>query len=216
MGGTTERATIKIVVISDTHTGHEALGRLSGDVLVHCGDFALWGHSTRDDIANLDRWFSRQDFRLILVTGGNHDFDLEECTRAGGEAFHHATYLEDKRVEFEGLNFYGAPWVPELKQWAYFQEQPSLESKWATIPSDTDVLITHSPPSGILDVNTRGKSCGCPALRARLKELKLRLHCFGHVHASAGVFREGGTTYVNAAMVNHTYTIVRRPYEFEI
>ena len=84
------------------------------------------------------------------------------------------------------------------------------------IPENTDVLITHSPPYGILDANTAGRRCGCKDLRDRIDGLRLRLHCFGHIHASAGTMKVGDTMYVNASMVDRTYKIVRRPVQVEL
>lgn len=207
---------MRLVIVSDTHGGHEMLGPIAGDVLIHCGDFALHGKTGPEQHEALDAWFARQDVRLVLVTGGNHDFELEDRTHGGRPAFRHAHYLEDSTVDFEGLRFYGAPWVPELRNWAYYLDGPRLADKWAAIPQDIDVLITHTPPRGILDTNTRGKSCGCPDLEARLATVRPRVHCFGHVHASAGQLTQGGTTYVNAAMVNHQYRIARAPIVIDL
>ena len=205
---------MNIVIISDTHGKHQSLGTLAGDVLIHCGDVSLSGSETSSDIENLDRWFSRQAFRLILCIGGNHDFELEQRTARKAPIFRHATYLVDQAVAFEGVRFYGAPWVPELRQWAHYQDPLSLARKWAAIPEATDVLVTHTPPFGILDRSTSGKQCGCPMLRERLKALRPRLHCFGHIHASAGMEVREGTAFVNASMVDRNYNVVRQPHVF--
>jgi predicted phosphodiesterase len=73
---------MNIVVVSDTHGGHASLGTLAGDVLIHCGDIAMAGSSNVGEVARLDDWFAMQQFRLILCTGGNHDFELEEASKA--------------------------------------------------------------------------------------------------------------------------------------
>jgi hypothetical protein len=109
------------------------------------------------------------------------------------------------------VKFYGAPWVPELDGWAYFRSDEELARHWAIIPTDTDVLITHSPPRGILDCNSGGRACGCPALRTAVTRIAPRVHCFGHVHAGHGCVELDGTTYVNAALVNRAYKIARDP-----
>jgi len=72
---------MKISVISDTHNEHEKLGRLSGEVLVHCGDlFNLFGH-VDDELERIDEWFGQQDFDLILCT---ETALLRPCTRQFG------------------------------------------------------------------------------------------------------------------------------------
>ena len=43
-----------------------------------------------------------------------------------------------------------------------------------------------------------------------------RIHCFGHIHASAGTTNLHGTTYVNASMANSRYEIAHQPIEFNV
>ena len=76
-------------------------------------------------------------------------------------------------------------------------KHPHFLKKWAHIPDNVDVLITHTPPAGILDRSRHGRQLGCPHLADRVSELAPAVHCFGHVHASGGVSRQDGTTFVN-------------------
>lgn len=207
---------MKIVVISDTHGDQETLGVLSGDVLIHCGDALLAGSNQQEQLDSLDQWFSKQNFKLVLCVGGNHDFLLEDYSSRGIPPFKHAMYLEDQAIEYKGVKFYGSPWIPELDQWAYYQNALDITQKWSAIPEDTDVLVTHTPPLGIFDRNSQKKNCGCPALRERLSDLQLRLHCFGHIHASAGIKELGNTRYVNASMVDRSYRVVRKPFVIDL
>jgi Calcineurin-like phosphoesterase superfamily domain len=207
---------MRIVIVSDTHGGHESLGSLSGDVLIHCGDSEMGSDARVGGPESLDEWFGRQSFDTILYVGGNHDFAIQARATTGRPVFRNAFYLEDDWIEIDGMRFYGAPWVPELVGWAYYQSPDAIAERWASIPSGTDVLITHTPPRGILDQNRRGQSCGCSALTARLATLRPRLHCFGHVHASAGSVEQDGTRYVNAASVNSRYQIARGPVTLDL
>jgi Icc-related predicted phosphoesterase len=207
---------MRIVIISDTHTQHEKLGRLSGDVLIHCGDSANGFKRSPDAVRKLDDWFGQQDFDRILCTGGNHDVEMEDLSGAGTPVLRNAEFLQDRSLHHRGVHFYGAPWTPELAGWAFYLPACEMRDKWALIPTQVDVLITHTPPAGILDRNRSGRSCGCPDLAERLLDLRPQLHCFGHVHASAGTVEINATTYVNASMVNSQYQIAHRPYEFDL
>ena len=85
---------MRIVLISDTHGKHEELGTLSGDLLIHCGDFCDGFHVDEEDIFNIDRWLGEQDFDQIICVGGNHDFVAQERVAVGQTVFENAVYLE--------------------------------------------------------------------------------------------------------------------------
>jgi hypothetical protein len=70
------------------------------------------------------------------------------------------------------------------------------------IPRDTEILLTHTPAFGVLDMTRGGTSAGCPELLKTLKELgQCRVHVFGHIHEAHGaIVHEGGGVSVNAAM----------------
>jgi len=119
---------MKIVIISDTHGGHEKLGHLCGDVLIHCGDVE---HLFRKDdraIEKIDDWFGRQQFDHILCIGGNHDLTLERQVRAGTQPFRNAVFLHDTDLVIDGVKFFGAPWVPNLENHAFFADARARRS----------------------------------------------------------------------------------------
>ncbi len=201
---------MRIVAISDTHEQHEQLGVLAGDVLIHCGDFCHGFHKRPGAVESVDAWFGRQDFDLILCIGGNHDFAVESRTERGEPVFENATWLEDRELVHEGVKFYGSPWLPHLQGWAFYLTSDGLRRKWSLIPDDTDVLITHTPPFGILDMpRSRSTNCGCPHLLKRVEEVRPRYHFFGHNHASAGVHEAEYTTFVNASVVDSRFRVAR-------
>ena len=205
---------MKLTIISDTHLNHEKLGVMSGDVLIHCGDmFDLYGSSI-GDMKRMDEWFGRQQFDLILCIGGNHDHDLEKSVKDTPQPFKNAVFLDGNSYEHRGVKFFGASWVPDLYRHAFFKEDDELAYEWEKIPNDTDVLITHTPPINVLDKSGKGLILGCPHLSQHIDRVKPRVHCFGHVHASAGVLEKEGTTYINASMVNRQHKIIREPFEF--
>ncbi len=193
---------MKIVIVSDTHGRHESLGVLEGDILLHCGDLCDVSDSSDYALHKVDLWFGQQKFKQILCVGGNHDLALEQRVATGTRPIlRHATYLEDDEFIFEGVKFFGLPWVPQLYSWSYFQEDEVLRQKWAQIPDDVDVLMTHTPPWEMLDVPTLwNEHLGCRHLRERVAEIRPKIHCFGHVHASYGYEKSEGTTFVNASI----------------
>ena len=89
--------------------------------------------------------------------------------------------------------------MPKLSGQAFFVDDNELAGKWADIPNDTDVLITHTPPAGALDKSSSSVGFGCRHLAERLNTVSPHVHCFGHAHASAGYLQKGETSYINAA-----------------
>lgn len=207
---------MKIVIVGDTHCQHEDLEHLSGDVLIHCGDMFDFLFEADDAIESMDEWFGQQDFALRLCIGGNHDTTLQEALLDNSQPFANARYLEDESLEYGGLIFYGAPWTPLLEGHAFYQSASEIEQSWQLIPSNVDVLITHTPPENILDRSSQGTSYGCPYLADAVRRVSPRVHCFGHVHASAGSIEKNGTHFINASAVNSQLEIVTPPYVLNI
>jgi Icc-related predicted phosphoesterase len=198
---------MRLTIISDTHGDHEKLGTLSGDVLIYCGDMFSEG---ADDFEVMDDWFGRQNFDLIICIAGNHDFEIERRSKYVDNPFRSAVYLEGRTYTHKNVNFYGAPWIPGLHNQAFFKQEAELKTIWTEIPANTDVLITHSPPAGILDVSSKGMALGCQWLCKALDDLALKLHCFGHVHAGSGSAEIDSMTFINAALANREYQLARR------
>lgn len=72
-------------------------------------------------------------------------------------------------------------------------DRPPLFSRpteiYGRIPSDTEILLTHTPPYGTQDETLKGVHAGCPHLRAAMDALSCcRLHVFGHIHEGHGVY----------------------------
>ena len=203
-------------MISDTHGGQLAFGPLKGDVLIHCGDIENLFTPDVSALERMDEWFGQQSFDKIFCIGGNHDKAIDTRLQFGVQPFHNAICLKDETITYAGVNFHGSPWVPELPQHAFYASEYALKSAWAKIPDDVDVLITHTPPKGVLDVSSRGDSLGCPHLAQRVRQVDPILHCFGHVHAAAGHLVQGPTTFVNATSVDSSFTITHQPFVFDL
>ena len=84
------------------------------------------------------------------------------------------------------------------------------EQLYAAIPEDTDVLVTHTPPYGILD---RDGSIlyGSRELLGRVRFVRPRMHLFGHIHKSHGTISDGVTVFSNAAIMDEGYDHLNAP-----
>jgi predicted phosphohydrolase len=181
-----------MVVISDTHGLHAAMRHSipPGDILVHCGD------CTKDigqsDLRYFLQWFNAHPHAVKILIAGNHDGAFEkwpDLARAMvKEVAPTVTYLQDSGCEFFGIKFWGSPVQPEFCNWFFNRQRgPDIKRHWDLIPDGTDVLITHGPPSDILDVSGFDNAhCGCSDLMAAVNRVKPKYHLFGHIHHSYG------------------------------
>lgn len=200
---------MKILHISDTHSKHRLLELPKGDVLIHSGDFTFGG-SERERHAFI-QWFCELPYKHKIFIAGNHDSCM--CgVEAIQELPENVYYLCNSSVTIEGVKFYGVPMFME----------DILEEKYdclfEKIPQDTDVLITHQPPYGILDGGDyKGQPYhyGNKILLNRVKQVKPRFHLFGHDHNVFGVTSEDGITFSNAAVVDEKYNFCRQANELD-
>ena len=110
------------------------------------------------------------------------------------------TYLEDTFIEAEGYKIYGTPYQPIFYDWGFNRSEDDRRILFAKIPSDSDIVLCHGPPNGILDHLRDGTSVGCTILRDEvLKRVKPRICAFGHIHEDHGVEKVDHTVFVNSA-----------------
>jgi len=195
-----------MVVISDTHGRHDGWHVPDGDVLVHCGD--LTSHGTLPQIRAAADFLRALPHADKVVIAGNHDFAFERSPAEARAEMTGLTYLEDEAALIQGVRFYGSPWQPEFYDWAFnLPRGAALVEKWALIPGDTEVLVTHGPPRGHGDEVARptGAHEGCDDLLARVRVIRPKVHCFGHIHEAAGVTSADGTYFVNASICDLSY-----------
>ncbi|MBX3252636.1 MAG: metallophosphatase domain-containing protein [Chitinophagaceae bacterium] len=208
-----------ITFISDTHTLHRELRLSGGDILIHCGDVTEYG--TKEELKDFLDWFSGQPFSHKIFIAGNHDLCLEEMSRREKNKIipGNITYLQNEAVTINGINIYGSPVSPYFLGMAFNRKRgKEIQKEWNKIPANTDILITHTPPFGIMD-----NGFGCEDLLAAVNEMKPGLSVFGHVHEQNGMIQEGGTTFINATLVNTlaginevNYRVISKPVEINM
>lgn len=226
--------------ISDLHGYYPTLQE--GDLLIVAGD--LTARDTAIEHGQFLAWIDRQKYTKKILIAGNHDVYLEK------RGLDHLKdvffdlgieYLCDSGTQFHGtksngevctMKLWGSPWTktfpginPKCKAFTCDTEE-ELAEKWALIPEDTDILITHGPPYGILDkaklynkkrcwkTGDPYKCVGSKSLQMQIfSKLTLKLFVCGHVHESYGMEPKGGfiENAVNASHVNENYKPVNKP-----
>lgn len=208
---------LKIVAISDTHGQHRSLKLSKGDIIIHAGDVSRSGRP--EQIQDFLDWFADLKFRYKVFIAGNHDFFFEKAHTDVIDKMipEGIIYLNDSSVEIEGIKIWGSPITPWFNDWAFNRDRGSeIKKHWDLIPDDTDILITHGPPFGILDETVYGKRTGCEELLLRVYHVKPKYHIFGHIHEDYGNFTKGETTFINASVLDDWYEMRSEAVEISI
>ena len=237
---------MRISLISDTHAKHnqvvtttsmrkpnQDLDLPGGDLLIHAGDFMTTGYS-KYEAEDFFKWYDAIDnYDNKVFIAGNHDRVMQDDPEwAQGILTGYKTidYLQDEDFAIygdgpngdmpeENVRVYGSPWQPWFYDWAFNlpRNGDKLKSKWNAIPTNTDILVTHGPAWGILDVpggtNIR---VGCELLAEHFNTVaRPKIHVCGHIHGSYGYQFDGQTHYFNASLLNERYQYTNIPFTFD-
>ncbi|MBF0398645.1 MAG: metallophosphatase domain-containing protein [Desulfobacterales bacterium] len=206
--------TLKIIAVSDTHNHYENLVIPNGDIFIHAGDITI--SSQMDKIAKFNDFLGNLPHKYKIVVAGNHDRLFEKLSKNKVQSLlTNAIYLEDQAAKIEGINFYGSPWLPwflALDMAFAINFGTDLRNKWNQIPVDTDILITHCPPYGHLDI-VDGINIGCADLLNVVEKINPKYHIFGHLHENYGISSNGKTKFINASICEGIDNPIRFPVE---
>lgn len=212
--------------VSDLHGFYPKLE--GGDLLIVAGD--LTAQDKPIEYGHFGAWMDRQQYKKKILIAGNHDnYFYRKGIEFIKDVFQsiNVEYLCDSGTEFEGLKIWGSPWTktfegmnPHCKAFTVDTEE-ELAEKWALIPNDIDILVTHSPPYGILDgiLNIFDGTLfhvGSKSLAERIGNLKTppKLWIWGHIHEAYGKdkpIRQKPCEMINASLVNEYYKPVNKP-----
>ncbi len=208
---------MKITCIADLHGELPELP--GGDLLLMAGDYT--GSNKVVQWMSFFNWIKKQQYRKIVAIAGNHDGFLQCCVPYTEGNFE---YLSDSGTEFEGIKIYGSPWNRTFSginahctAFTYADETWFFDEKVAKIPTDTDILLTHTPAYGRLDV-AKGKNLGSTALASYLTYMgRPKLHVFGHIHEGYGQEEKYcGCLSINCSHMNGDYEAVNAPITIEL
>lgn len=212
---------ISLTIISDTHGLHDSVKlEQKTDILIHCGDFMNSGKNLYE-IESFKKWLDgyRHLYDKVLIIAGNHDCMFERGSYSNlltDNNTNNVFYLENSGFTYKGWKFWGSPYTPAFCNWAFNMNRDQLKENWNSIPSDTNVLITHGPSLGFLDTISKHnvENLGCIELNLKMYTLEhLKLHCFGHIHGGYG--RTSGINdiiSINASICTEQYQPINDPH----
>lgn len=241
---------MKIDAVSDLHGFYPKLA--GGDLLIVAGD--LTATDEEYEYKKFFGWLRDQKYEETIVIAGNHDnylqnhIHIEDLEDSGeftylcesGTEFEYEEIIEEEH-KFKGmisykvkrkLKIFGSPWTktfkgmnPKCKAFTCDTEE-ELAEKFSLIPADIDILITHSPPYGILDgipleYDGTEYHAGSTSLRNMVLDgnhfTNLKHHIFGHIHEQGGRSIDlVSTQFHNCSYVNERYKPVNKPIRIEL
>lgn len=194
---------MKFWFISDTHTFHEMLKVPENiDCVIFGGDCS----NPRDpvineqEVRNFITWFSLLPIKYKIFIAGNHDTSIEKryITKDNFEQSG-IIYLENDYCLINSIKIWGSPYTPEFCGWSFMRVRDKINRIWENIPEDTDIVVTHGPPKGVLDFSYSRENvlenCGCSALKKRILKIQPKFMLFGHIHNCEDIINAGVTKY---------------------
>ena len=175
---------MRILAFSDLHRGRVQAERLvaasrDADLVIAAGDFT----NHRKDLEGALALISEISAPMVMVPGNN---ESEAELRAAAPA--NATVLHGEAAEINGLRVFGLGYavpVTPFKDWSCDLEE-DVAAKMLAQCGAVDVLISHSPPKGVVDVTSTGLSLGSTAVLETIKRVQPPLVVCGHIHDSWG------------------------------
>lgn len=236
---------MKIVALSDIHGSLLEDNIELCDVVCICGDIVPL--DIQRNILKSISWFLL-DFKpwaeslpchKVIFIAGNHDFFLDEL---GPKRFNSANkvlnnllgehkkdsklvYLCDSSYDYKGIRFYGTPWCPNLKNWAFYKTSEELTDIFKNIPNKCDVLLTHCPPKiGLYgtvlqnDIFNFKEDYGCIELANAIKQKSIKNWLCGHIHSGLHMLssNDDNIDIMNVSIKDENYQDTYIPYIFEI
>lgn len=190
---------MKLLLFSDIHSDFSGASKLvelslKADVVVGAGDYCVARRGLDEIIAAL----SAIPKPTVLVPGNAESY--EQLARAC-RSWPNAHVLHGNQTTLDEVAFYGIgggiPITP-FGAWSYDFSEGQARKLLRDLPPG-GVLISHSPPKGVLDRSSDGRSLGSEAVREIIGIKKPQLVVSGHIHGSAGqIARLGSTDVINA------------------
>ncbi len=185
---------MRILVISDIHSSVRSVKQIIEETKeVNVNLTLISGDITHFSRADALKILSAIPGKKAAVPGNCDAPDITEVFEETG-----TIDLHGKRAEIEGLVFAGlgaSNPLPFSTLFTYSEER--IFTILDSICNGADVLVTHTPPYGILDRTAFGHRGGSEAIRKVVEKYRPRLSIFGHIHESPGIEEKDGTVFVN-------------------
>jgi Icc-related predicted phosphoesterase len=241
---------MKIIALSDMHGDLPVIDQ-ECDVVCICGDIVPLEIQS-DFIRSISwlagvfvNWCEQLPCEQVLLIAGNHDFVFEKLFNQFKDRYKDDTeadkikffpgwvedvlnfpgkikYLQDTKLEIDGVTFYGTPHIPELQRWAFYGRSDTLKHMFSLIPENVDVLMTHSPGKYVNDTGVSLQKYSLPEygsqeLTDAVNDRHIKYWICGHVHSGNHKLDKYGETMVaNVSIKDENYRVSYEPLIFDV
>ena len=214
--------------ISDTHTYHKQLKIPNNiDLIIHTGDASdsdITAINNNEMIDFLDWYESICPGVMKIYVPGNHDVSIARGFITDEDFIkRNLIYLNNSSIVLNNIKFYGTPYVPFISnRWEFQIKRNKSAIMWNLIDFDTEVLLLHGPPKGILDLSfglytNDLEQCGDKSLANRIAELKsLKYVFFGHMHDNLEGCNNYGVLKIEDKVYSNATSMVDGAFQYGI
>jgi len=194
---------MRLALLSDTHGFCPEIPP-GADAVIHAGDIAWDRRVIENYTDDIYPWAERVAVP-IYATFGNHDFLARDGKIPTGQPTN-LQFLIDQAQTINGVKFWFSPWSHLFGSWAYMLKEKGLAERYALIPDDTEIIVSHGPPKNFGDEAMDGKRVGSVSLVERAMQLpKLKLIITGHIHEARGDYKMGRIRVMNVSYLDEYY-----------
>ena len=127
------------------------------DIAIFSGDCSNPQNTLENsfEVLTFLKWFGHLPIKYKVFVAGNHDVSVERRMILKEDFTNNGIiHLWDEEVIIEGVKVYGSPYTPSFSVgWAFNKDRGKLHKVWQGVPKDTDILVAHGPPKGVLDLS---------------------------------------------------------------
>ncbi len=197
---------MKLLLFSDVHLNENHCRHLidlsnKADIVVGAGDYC----SLRSKLDKAIGWLSEIKKPTVLVPGNAESYQelMDACMHWPSSKVLHGNGVEIQNILFFGIGG-GIPVTP-FGSWSWDFTEEQAEIILRKCPKNA-IVVSHSPPRGMLDRSSFGMHLGSKALKKFIHEKCPSLVVCGHIHESGGKIEKfGKTTVINAGPAGFIY-----------
>ncbi len=167
---------IRVVCLGDTYGINEPIP--TGDICIHTGNFSTF---TGSQITEFINYISGLPHKYKIIVGGFNENKLSShIIRGIGRYFPNIMYLDGAATQIYGLRIYCVTYIDNDQKISY-----------KPFNCINDIVISHYPPAGILDLNHDGENIGSIELLENLDMFPPKICVFSGAPCTGSIIYKG-------------------------